>query len=61
MKFQNPSFKVYERTDGCTHARTEKPKAICSPLFQSWGRKTHNTKVSIQSARTVNRFNNSFA
>ena len=34
MKFQNPSFKFFfERTD----KRTDKPKAICSPLFQSGG------------------------
>ena len=38
MKFQNPSFKIFfERTDGRTNKRTDKPKAICSPLFQSWG------------------------
>ena len=47
MKFQNPSFKIFlnERTHGRTHGRTDKPKAICSPLFQSWGHK--NTDFSI--------------
>ena len=35
MKFQNPSFKVF--LNGRTDKRTDKPKAICSPLFQSWG------------------------
>ena len=34
MKFQNPNLIFFfERTDG----RTDKPKPICSPLFQSWG------------------------
>ena len=35
MKFQNPSLNsvLTGRTDG----RTDKPKPICSPLFQSWG------------------------
>ena len=40
MKFQNPSFNFF-LTDGQTNGRTDKPKAICSPLFQSWG---HNKK-----------------
>ena len=31
MKFQNPSLIFFERMDGRTH----RPKAICSPLFQS--------------------------
>ena len=35
MKFQNPSLN--RRTNAHTH--TDKPKAICSPLFQSWGHK----------------------
>ena len=41
MKFQNPSLNsvLKGRTDG----RTDKPKAICSPLFQSWG---HNQRTS---------------
>ena len=33
MKFQNPSFKFF------LNGRTDKTKAICSPLFQSWGHK----------------------
>ena len=39
MKLQNPSFKIFlnEGTHGRTHGRTDKPKAICSPLFQCWG------------------------
>ena len=32
MKFQNPSFKFF--WNGLTNGRTDKPKAICSPLFQ---------------------------
>ena len=32
MKFQNPSFKFF--LNGQTNGRTDKPKAICSPLFQ---------------------------
>ena len=45
MKFQNPSFKFFLNgrtngwTDKRTDGRTDKPKAICSPLFQSWGHK----------------------
>ena len=45
MKFQNPSLNSVlngrkdERTNGRTNGRTHKPKAICSPLFQSWGHK----------------------
>ena len=35
MKFQNPCFKIF--LNGRTEALTDKPKAICSPLFQSWG------------------------
>ena len=38
MKIQNPSFKFFS-TDGHMDARTDKPKAICSPLFLSWGHK----------------------
>ena len=48
MKFQNPSFIFYflnGRTDAHTHPRTDKPKAICSPLFQSWGHKNIKTKL----------------
>ena len=38
MKFQNPSFIFF--LNGRTNKRTtDKPKAICSPLFQSWGHK----------------------
>ena len=37
MKFQNPSFKFF--LNGQTDKQTDKPKAICSPLFQSWGHK----------------------
>ena len=37
MKFQNHSFKNFLK--GRKDARTHKPKAICSPLFQSWGHK----------------------
>ena len=42
MKFQNPSLNsvLTGRTDG----RTDKPKPICSPLFQSWG---HNELFSL--------------
>ena len=45
MKFQNPSliFLTDGRTHGRTHTRADgrmdKPKPICSPLFQSWGHK----------------------
>ena len=35
MKFQNPSLNFF--LNGRTDKRTDKPKAICSPLFQSWG------------------------
>ena len=43
MKFQNPSFKCFlnGRTNGQMNKQTDKPKAICSPLFQSWGHKKH--------------------
>ena len=38
MKFQNPSLNFF--LDGRTDGRcTDKPKPICSPLFQSWGHK----------------------
>ena len=37
MKFQNPSLNFFFKTDG----RTDKPKPICSPLFQSWGHNEH--------------------
>ena len=37
MKFQNPSFNIF--LNGRTDAQTDKLKAICSPLFQSWGHK----------------------
>ena len=45
MKFQNPSLNsvLNGRTDKRTNGRTHKPKAICSPLFQSWG---HNQRTS---------------
>ena len=35
MKFQNPSLNFF--LNGRTNKQTDKPKAICSPLFQSWG------------------------
>ena len=39
MKFQTLDLKIFfERTD----KQTNKQKAICSPLFQSWG---HKNKV----------------
>ena len=47
MKFQNPSLNSVlngrkdERTNGRRNGRTHKPKAICSPLFQSWGHKNY--------------------
>ena len=38
MKFQNPSFKFFfERTDGQTDERTDKPKEICSHFFKVGG------------------------
>ena len=39
MKFQNPSLNsvLNGRKDERTNGRTDKPKPICSPLFQSWG------------------------
>ena len=45
MKFQNPSFKCFlnGRTHTQTDGRTDKPKAICSPLFQSWWHKNQTT------------------
>ena len=47
MKFQNPSLNsvMNERKDKWTNGRTHKPKAICSPLFQSWGHK--NAEITI--------------
>ena len=41
MKFENPSFNIFfnGRTNKQTEGRTDKPKAICSQLFQSWGHK----------------------
>ena len=41
MKFQNPSLNsvLNGRKDERMDERTHKPKAICSPLFQSWGHK----------------------
>ena len=63
MKFQNPSLNFFERTDGrkdtCTHGRTDKPKPICSPLFQSWGhnkQRVHRIKNS--NVMTQNQFDN---
>ena len=47
MKFQNPSFKFFG-TDGQTNKQTDKPKAICSPLFQSWGQKKEMKKKKIK-------------
>ena len=44
MKFQNPSFKFF--LNGQTNKRTDKPKAICSPLFQSWGHKKDKDSCS---------------
>ena len=35
MKFQNPSLNFF--LNGGTDTCTDKPKPICSPLFQSWG------------------------
>ena len=48
MKFQNPSFKFFlnGRTDKQTDKRTDELKAICSPLFQSWGHKKSGGGVS---------------
>ena len=37
MKSQNPSFKYF--LNGRTNKWTDKPKAICSPLFQNSGHK----------------------
>ena len=38
MKFQNPSLNFFfERTHEQTHGRTDKLKAICSPLFKVGG------------------------
>ena len=41
MKFQNPSLNFFlnRRTNVRTDKWTDKPKAICSPLFQSGGHK----------------------
>ena len=47
MKFQNPSFIFFERTDEQTDRRTDKPKAIGSPLFQSWGHKEIHNHVNL--------------
>ena len=34
MKFRNPSFNFsFEQTHRQTHAHTDKPKPICSPLI----------------------------
>ena len=43
MKFQNLSFNFF--LNGRTNKRTDKPKAICSPLFQSWGHKNWGAVV----------------
>ena len=55
MKFQDPSFKFF------LNGRTDKPKAICSPLFQSWGHKKRKTitrkNVKKKSRKTVNQLN----
>ena len=49
MKFQNPSLNsvLTGGTDGRTDGRTHKPKPICSPLFQSWGHKNINARVTV--------------
>ena len=44
MKFQNQSLIFFEQTDKLTNEQADKPKAICSPLFQSLG---HNKSNSI--------------
>ena len=46
MKFQNPSFNVFNA--GRKEANTDKPKPICSPRFQSWG---HNADAQIINRR----------
>ena len=38
MKFQNLALNFFEQTD----KQTDKPKPICSPLFQSW---EHKNKI----------------
>ena len=46
MKFQNPSLNFFMNgwTQARTHGRKDKPKPICSPLFQSWGHKKKNAR-----------------
>ena len=46
MKFLIPSFKIFlnGRTNRQMDAHTDKPKAICSSLFLSWGHKNNNIK-----------------
>ena len=43
MKFQNPSLNFFlnGQADTRTHRQTDKPKPICSPLFQSLGHNYH--------------------
>ena len=50
MKFQNPSLNCFlnGRTDTRTDGRTDKPKPICSPLFQSWGHNYHKIPTLIE-------------
>ena len=50
MKFQNPSLNsvLTGRTDG----RTDKPKPICSPLFQSWGHKNNDKLFRVFKLKT---------
>ena len=43
MKFQDDISNMN------TYVRTDKPKPICPPLFQSWGHKELLTKVTVQS------------
>ena len=54
MKFQNPSFKI--SLNRLPHRQTDEPKAICSPLFQSWG---HN-KAAIWKRAGFHVFNSPF-
>ena len=63
MKFQNPSL-IFFLTEGHTHGRkhgcTDKPKPICSPLFQSWGHKktTDSKQKSMKNYPLCNELNN---
>ena len=60
MKFQNPNPSLkffFEQTDKLTNEQTnkrmDKPKAICSPLFQRWGHKKVNKQCLFDTPRTV--------